>query len=77
MNLNGVRVLAADDEADARHLIKRILGGCGAIVETAESGATALRYLREDIDCWMDNTRRLRELHNQCILAVVSLGEIR
>jgi CheY-like chemotaxis protein len=39
-------VLAIDDEADARHLIKRILVGCGAQVETADSGAAALRYLR-------------------------------
>jgi PAS domain S-box-containing protein len=46
LNLEGVRVLAIDDEADARHLIKRILGGCGAHVETADSGAAALRYLR-------------------------------
>ena len=45
LDLSDVRVLAVDDEADARHLIKRILGGCGAEVETADSGAAALRLL--------------------------------
>ena len=47
LDLHGVRVLAVDDEADARHLIKRILSGCGAQVETADSGAAALRFLRK------------------------------
>lgn len=47
LDLHGVRVLAGDDEADARHLIKRILGGCGAQVETADSGAASLRFLRK------------------------------
>lgn len=47
LDLRDVRVLAVDDEADARHLIKRILSGCGAQVETADSGATALRMLRK------------------------------
>jgi PAS domain S-box-containing protein len=47
LHLDGVRVLAVDDEADARRLIKRILGGCGAQVETADSGEAARRFLRE------------------------------
>jgi PAS domain S-box-containing protein len=47
IDLNGVRVLAVDDEADARHLIKRILSGCGAQVETGDSGAAAMRMLRK------------------------------
>ena len=47
LDLHGVRVLAVDDEADARHLIKRILSACGAQVETADSGAAALRFLRK------------------------------
>ena len=47
LDLHDVRVLAVDDEADARHLIKRILAGCGARVETAESGSAALRALRK------------------------------
>ena len=41
-DLTGVRVLAVDDEADARELIKRILCRCGASVETAGTGADAL-----------------------------------
>jgi CheY-like chemotaxis protein len=41
-------VLAVDDEADARHLIKRILSRCGAQVETADSGEAARRFLREE-----------------------------
>ena len=47
LDLHGVRVLAVDDEADARHLIKRILSRCGAQVETADSGAASLRFLRK------------------------------
>jgi PAS domain S-box-containing protein len=47
LDLHGVRVLAVDDEADARHLIKRILSSCGAQVETADSGGAALRFLRK------------------------------
>ena len=47
LDLHGVRVLAVDDEADARHLIKRILSPCGAQVETADSGAASLRFLRK------------------------------
>jgi PAS domain S-box-containing protein len=47
LHLDGVRVLAVDDEADARHLIKRILSRCGAQVETADSGEAARRFLRE------------------------------
>ncbi|MEP7014098.1 MAG: ATP-binding protein [Verrucomicrobiota bacterium] len=47
LDLHDIRVLAVDDEADARHLIKRILSGCGAQVETADSGAAALRLLRK------------------------------
>lgn len=46
LDLHDVRVLAVDDEADARELIKRILAGCGAWVETAESGSAALDCLR-------------------------------
>jgi CheY-like chemotaxis protein len=48
LDLREVRVLAVDDEADARHLIKRILAGCGAQVDTADSGATALRRLQSN-----------------------------
>jgi CheY-like chemotaxis protein len=45
LDLHNVRVLAVDDEADARQLIKRVLTGCGAHVEIADSGAAALRVL--------------------------------
>ena len=46
-NLEGVRVLAVDDEADARYLVKRILTACGAIVECAASADEALDSLRK------------------------------
>ena len=48
LDLRDVLVLAVDDEADARHLITRILGGCGACVETAKSGGEALRMIRKN-----------------------------
>ena len=44
-NLTGVRVLTVDDEPDARQLVKRILSGCGASVDTAGSVAEALDLL--------------------------------
>jgi PAS domain S-box-containing protein len=47
-DLTGVSVLLVDDEADARHLVKRILAGCGATVETAGSAEEALGYLDKD-----------------------------
>lgn len=45
-SLAGLRILAVDDEADARQLVARILGSCGAQVETAESAAVALKKIR-------------------------------
>ena len=47
LDLRDVAVLAVDDEADARRLIKRILEGCGASVETADSGTMAMRAMRK------------------------------
>lgn len=44
-DLTGLEVLAVDDEPDARELINRILARCGATVETADSGAAALRSI--------------------------------
>ncbi len=41
--LDGVRVLAVDDEPDARDLMQRVLAEHGAIVITAGSGDEALR----------------------------------
>ena len=35
--LSGIRVLVVDDEGDARTLVRRILGGCGAEVAVASS----------------------------------------
>ena len=43
--LGGLRVLAVDDEPDARELIRRLLGGCGAEVRTCASAAEALAAL--------------------------------
>ncbi len=77
LDLHGVRVLAVDDEADARHLIKRILSACGAQIETADSGAAALRFLRKSkphvliMDIGMPNEdgyeaiQKVRQLTNQ------------
>ena len=47
-DLTGVHVLAVDDEADTRRLIKRILSSCGATVETAGSAKEALECLKKD-----------------------------
>ena len=44
--LDGVRVLAVDDEADALELLRVVLEGAGAVVKTAASGAQALDMLR-------------------------------
>ncbi|MDQ6624513.1 MAG: PAS domain S-box protein, partial [Verrucomicrobiota bacterium] len=44
-DLSGLEILAVDDEPDARELIHRILSRCGAAVETASSGADALRSI--------------------------------
>lgn len=41
-NLDGVRVLAVDDEADALSLLQLVLESAGAIVTTSASAATAL-----------------------------------
>lgn len=46
-SLAGVTVLAVDDEADARHLIKRVLEDCGARVLVAASGEEALELLKQ------------------------------
>jgi PAS domain S-box-containing protein len=44
-SLEGLRVLAVDDEADARQLVAEILGRCGAQVRTAASVGEALEAL--------------------------------
>ncbi len=45
--LDGLRVLAVDDQADARTAYTRILGRAGAEVRTAESVAEALAIMRD------------------------------
>lgn len=45
-DLEGVRVLVVDDQADARDVVARILRSCGAEVVTAPSVADALSVLR-------------------------------
>jgi PAS domain S-box-containing protein len=55
-NLHGLRILAVDDERDARELIQRILQDCGAIVTTASSGAEALAACGEQpFDCLLSD----------------------
>ena len=48
LQLAGVRVLAVDDEPDARALVRRLLEGCDATVRTAGSAAEALAMIREE-----------------------------
>jgi signal transduction histidine kinase/CheY-like chemotaxis protein len=43
--LHGIRVLAVDDEADARHLLAMVLERCGAEVKTCATAAEALAAL--------------------------------
>ncbi|MCA1604587.1 MAG: response regulator, partial [Acidobacteria bacterium] len=47
--LNGLRVLVVDDEADTCELLQFILEGCGAQVKTARSAAAALEALAEEV----------------------------
>ncbi len=47
IDLSGVEVLAVDDELDACVLVKRVLEGCSAKVETATTAREALQLLQE------------------------------
>jgi signal transduction histidine kinase/ActR/RegA family two-component response regulator len=47
-SLEGVRVLAVDDDADARYLLTNVLEKCGAKVRTCSSVREALAALEED-----------------------------
>jgi signal transduction histidine kinase/ActR/RegA family two-component response regulator len=46
-NLQGLRVLVVDDEADARQLVGRLLAECGAAVTDASSADEALQKLSD------------------------------
>ena len=46
-DLEGIRVLAIDDDSDSRVLIHAILDECGSVVKTCESSAEALACLEE------------------------------
>ena len=47
-SLSGLRVLAVDDEADARELLREVLTGCGATVSLAASAADGLARIRSE-----------------------------
>nr|MDQ3349971.1 PAS domain S-box protein [Acidobacteriota bacterium] len=47
-SLDGIKVLAVDDEPDARGLVRRVLEGCGASVLLASSAAEALDLIRRE-----------------------------
>jgi CheY-like chemotaxis protein len=47
-SLDGIVVLAVDDEADARNLVKRLLERCGARVIMAGSSAEGLEALQKE-----------------------------
>jgi len=47
--LNGLRVLVVDDEADTCEMLQFILEGCGAQVKTASSAAAALEAVAEEV----------------------------
>jgi len=48
IDLSGIRVLVVDDEPDARHLIKRVLGECNAQVVVAGSAREALLLIESE-----------------------------
>jgi PAS domain S-box-containing protein len=46
--LEGLRVLAVDDEADTRELVRSVIESCGGRVRTASSAAAALEAMAEE-----------------------------
>ncbi len=48
-DLSGIHVLAVDDDADARDLLRAVLEGSSARVTTAESAPDAMRRLEHDV----------------------------
>jgi PAS domain S-box-containing protein len=49
LSLNGIRVLVVDDDADARELVRLVLAGYGADVQTAASADEALAQIERDL----------------------------
>src|SRR5947199_1972449 len=49
LSLNGVHVLVVDDDADARELVRLVLAGYGADVQTAASADEALAQIERDL----------------------------
>jgi signal transduction histidine kinase len=47
-DLTGLNILVVDDQADALHLLSRVLGECGARVFTAQSASDALAIVAKD-----------------------------
>jgi CheY-like chemotaxis protein len=47
VRIEGLRVLAVDDEPDARAFVKRLLEDCEAVVTTASSAAEAMQLLQQ------------------------------
>ncbi|MDB5318645.1 MAG: sensor hybrid histidine kinase [Phycisphaerales bacterium] len=48
-DLTGIKVLVVDDDADARNLVKRLLGDCNAQVTAAASADEAFRCLKNEL----------------------------
>jgi CheY-like chemotaxis protein len=48
VRLDGLRVLAVDDELDSLNLLRSVLEAAGAIVTTTTSGVDALEKIREE-----------------------------
>src|SRR5262245_7110223 len=49
VTIEGVRVLAVDDQEEARITLSNFLGKCGAVVTTASSAAEALAFLSDHL----------------------------
>ncbi len=47
--LEGLRVLVVDDEADTRELVRSVIESCGSRVRTASSAAAALEAMAEEV----------------------------
>ena len=76
--LNGLRVLVVDDEADTCELLKFILEGCGAQVKTASSAAAALEaVVEEEYDILISDLRMPGEDGYSLIAKVRALGKER